>query len=205
MASKDYLPRIDSQFVIWLENFSTKLASHASTLGVAPADVSQFQTDLTTIRQKLSDVQTKKTSLDSSVESKEATLVEIAKRLRDAVVVIKRKSGYTDSIGADLGIISSSMEPTDGLPKPEFQTTILPDKVRLDWVKGNSDGVVVQSKRGNEAEYTTLGRDTISPFDDERPCLTSGTPEMRMYRVRYLRGDDEVGDWSNESRVLFVK
>ena len=201
-----HLPRIDGQFVIWLENFAGKIQTYAAALGIAPADAAQLQTDLTTIRSKLADVQTAKTSLASAVQAKEQAMADISKRIRDTVAVLKRKSAYTNTIGADLGIIG----PSDGgepapLPVPEFQVTAMPDRVRLDWIKNYSDGIVIQCKRGNEIEFTTIGRDAISPYDDDRPCLTPGTPEVRIYRIRYLRGDNEVGEWSKEARILFVK
>ncbi|MBI5021246.1 MAG: hypothetical protein HZB59_07425 [Ignavibacteriales bacterium] len=206
MPTRDYLPRSDSQFVVWLENFAAKLETHALTLGFEDAVFTQAQNDLTALRAKLADVQTKKTSVASSVEAKEATLADVKKHVRDTVIITKRKSSYTQAIGEDLGIVAAEGidVPTD-LSTPEFQTTILPDKVRLDWTKGYSDGIVVQSKRGTETEYTTIGKDTRSPYDDERACLSPGVPEVRMYRIRYLVGDDEVGNWSNESRVVFAK
>ena len=72
-------------------------------------------------------------------------------------------------------------------------------------MKGEADGIVFQSKRANKTDYVTIGKDNISPFDDERPCLVPGVPELRWYRARYLLGDEEVGEWSKEVRVLFVK
>jgi len=206
MAGKDYLPRTDGQLIIWFENFAAKISTYAAALGISAAEVTQLQTDLTSLRTKLNDVQTAKTNLASAVETKGISLANITKRIRDTVVVLKRKSTYNDAIGADLGVIvATGTNIAIELPTPEFQATVLPDKVRLDWVKGESDGIVIQSKRGAEADYSTIGRDTMSPFDDERLCISPGTPEVRMYRIRYLSGDDEVGNWSNEARVLFVK
>jgi len=113
---------------------------------------------------------------------------------------------YREAIGEDLDIEPS----TDGRPRaarivemrPTFQATVLPDKVRLDWVKGESDGVVVQCKRGAEANFSALDKDTKSPYDDGRRNLTPEQPETRIYRMRYLSGDQEVGAWSDEVRVL---
>ena len=119
---------------------------------------------------------------------------------------LKRHVAYTDAIGEDIGIVP----PAAGAPgstasavaKPGLQATILADKVRLDWVKGEWDGVVVQSKRGSETAFTTLGRDTVSPYEDARPGLTADTPESRTYRMRYLSGDEETGIWSDEVKVV---
>lgn len=36
-----------------------------------------------------------------------------------------------------------------------------------------------------------------SPFVDTRPPLEAGKAEVREYRLRYLRRDEPVGEWSD--------
>ena len=206
MANRDFLPSTETGLITWQENFVAKLATHAATLGATPAQIAQFTTDQTDTRNSLNSVQAARTTLQSLVKQKDALLEGVNKRVRDAAVVFKRHPAYTQAIGEDLGIVPS----TDGRApsirlaetKPTFQSTMLPDKVRLDWVKGDSDGVVVQCKRGAEANFTTLDKDTKSPYDDARRNLTADQPETRIYRMRYLSADTEVGSWSDEVRVV---
>lgn len=205
MPVKDYLPRTEAAFSVWLQNFVTKLPTYVAALGITPAQVTQFQTDLTNTQAALNNVQAAKTSLQSVVQQKDTTLDGVMKRIRDAVVVMKRNANYTEVIGEDLGVIAAAGAPGSTgtqVSKPVFQALALADKVRLDWVKGDSDGVVVQCKRGNETAFTTLGRDTVSPYDDERPNATADTPESRTYRMRYLSGDEETGIWSDEVKTM---
>jgi hypothetical protein len=73
---------------------------------------------------------------------------------------------------------------------------------RIDWMKGKFDGVDVESQRGDEIDWTKLGRDFRSPFEDERPPLAAGKPEERRYRLRYLINDKPVGEWSDVIVVI---
>ncbi|MDI6780047.1 MAG: hypothetical protein QME25_07655 [Bacteroidota bacterium] len=50
--------------------------------------------------------------------------------------------------------------------------------------------------------FTKLGKDTISPFEDNRRNSAPEIPEVRIYRMRYLKGDDEVGNWSDEVKIV---
>ena len=206
MPGKEYIPNTDAELIVWYENFTTKLPTYAAALGIAPAQVTQFTTDLTSVTQNVNTVVAAKTTLQSTVQQKESVISAALKRLRDTVVIMKRNTAYTQTIGEDLGVVPA----VDGrlgprvrdTAKPEFQAIILADKVRLDWVKGQFDGVVVQCKRGTESAFATLDKDTKSPYDDRRTNLAASAPETRIYRMRYLSGDEEVGLWSDEATVL---
>ena len=206
MAAKDYLPRSDSEFSVWFENFVTKLPTHAVALGITPAQVTQFQTDLNAVQGQIGTSQSARTTWLSVVQQKEATMFDAQRRLRDAVIILKRNGNYTDAVGQDLGVVASvdGRAPSVRIAqtKPSFQSTMLPDMIRLDWVKGDSDGVAIQSKRGSEANFSPLDKDTKSPYDDTRRNIVTDQPETRIYRMRYLSVDQEVGAWSDEVRVL---
>ncbi|MBD0370055.1 MAG: hypothetical protein ICV60_04420 [Pyrinomonadaceae bacterium] len=108
--------------------------------------------------------------------------------------------GYTESIGNDLGITGAD---SDGpsLPendKPEAKAIALPNsQVRIEFVKRNFDGVLIESRRTGEMEWAQLGTDNYSPYLDSRPPRTQGQPEVREYRLRYLSRDEAVGQWSD--------
>jgi hypothetical protein len=71
----------------------------------------------------------------------------------------------------------------------------------MDWVKGQFDGVVVQSKRGAETSFTFLDKDTKSPYEDMRHNINPDQHEARTYRMRYLMNDQEIGLWTDEIKV----
>lgn len=115
-------------------------------------------------------------------------IVQLAERIRNT-------AGYTTAIGEDLGIVPPAGPPPLG--DPTFEAVALPNsEVRLNWVKSTSDGVLIEGQRGTETTWTPLGTDRFSPYLDGRAPLVEGQPEIRRYRMRYLDGDDPVGNWS---------
>ncbi|MBS4026989.1 MAG: hypothetical protein KGZ58_00010 [Ignavibacteriales bacterium] len=205
MSQRNFLPTTDAQLNFWLNNFAAKIGGFATELNITPEQVTQFETDKTNLATRLDDVQTKKTAYKSAVAVKDDVRDAIVKRIRDAAVVIKRHTNYAVSMGEDLGIVPPEIPGIPGGTEnamPEFQAVELPDRIRLDWVKDIFDGVIIQCKRGNETTFTTLGTDTISPFEDMRANLSIGVPEIRYYRMRYLLKDEEVGQWSDEKKVV---
>jgi hypothetical protein len=69
--------------------------------------------------------------------------------------------------------------------------------VRIEFVKGAFDGVVIEGRRKEETQWTMLGTDNYSPYLDTRPPRIAGESEVREYRLRYLLKDEPVGDWSD--------
>jgi hypothetical protein len=196
MSQRNFLPTTDAQLNFWLNNFAGKIGGYATELNILPEQVAQFETDKTDLSTRLNDVQSKKTAYQSSVADKDKVKDAIVKRIRDVAVVMKRNANYTDTIGEDLGIVPPELPALPGGNEnamPSFQAVLLPDRIRLDWVKDVFDGVFVQCKRGNETTFTTLGADSISPYEDTRANLVAGVPEIRIYRMRYLLKDEEVG------------
>ncbi len=206
MPNKDYYPKTDERFLVWFDNFIDKAQVHAATIGLTPADITQFQNDFTDAAKQVTDVENSRTTTQALVKKKNDLFDQVEKLIRDKVVILKRQSGYTKSIGEDLGVVPAEAGLGKGLPieniKPSFAPTIMPDRVRLDWVKSEFDGVVIQCKRGNEINFSLLGKDNVSPYEDMRPSNNPDTPETRIYRMRYLIKDNEVGQWSDESRII---
>jgi hypothetical protein len=204
MSIRNFLPTTDAQLNFWLSNFASKIGDVAAALNITPEQVAQFETDRVNLEARLKEVQTKKTAYQSSVAEKDFVRDAIVKRIRDTAVIIKRHANYTETIGEDLGIVPPELPALPGGNEnamPSFQAVLLPDRIRLDWVKDVFDGVMVQSKRGSETTFTPLGTDSISPYEDTRANLVAGVPEIRIYRMRYLLKDEEVGQWSDEKRI----
>jgi len=68
-------------------------------------------------------------------------------------------------------------------------------------VKGEFDGVNVYGEREGESGFVLLGRDAQSPYEDKRPLLQEGRPEIRRYQLRYVKNDVEVGQMSDTISV----
>ena len=112
---------------------------------------------------------------------------------------LKAHPNYNDAVG-DLLMINApeSDAPVAEDTKPTGQAISLPGSVvRIDWIKGKFDGVLIEGQRGDETNWSKLDRDFRSPFEDDRPLLESGKPEERRYRLRYLDNDEPFGEYSD--------
>lgn len=219
--SVSWLPSREADRLIWLINFCLKLNVYVGTAGIVAADVTavtgyrdnfqwalnrkaQIRTvsqDLTAWTDLLSDGPIGATigpapaapvypiaPLATPVAGIFPLIIQLADRIRNT-------AGYTTAIGEDLGIEPPAAPVVLG--DPTFTATPQPNsEVRLDFVKATSDGVLIESQRAAENTWTLLGTDRFSPYLDARPPLVPGQPEVRRYRMRYLVGDDPVGNYS---------
>jgi hypothetical protein len=118
------------------------------------------------------------------------------------VQVIKGLPGYTEAIGLDLGIIGE--EDTAEHTRPEFTLkTEAGDGchcVKVRHKKFGHTAVAVYSKRGGGG-WELLGISELSPFEDDRPLLVAGQPEIREYKLRFWDNNTESGDWTDVASV----
>jgi hypothetical protein len=207
----------------WLQNFSPKLAVHATALSVTAAELASVSADLAVVTWLVKAIPLVRTTAQQLTAYKDAVcegqtgpnaqalptlptlptppaavLDGIIPRTRTLVARLKKSPGYTDAIGKDLGVIAPDGSGDVIVNKPTFKAVVLPNyEVRLDWVKGRHTGVLIQCKRPGDADFVTLGQDNYSPYVDGRAPITAGASEIRQYRMRYLDKDDQVGDWSD--------
>ncbi len=223
-----YPSRISDQ-IPWLENFRTKLPGYETTLGLVGADVdacvASCRYAIYVLSQWLAPVRafgqaaTETVDILMSGEGPTAVVLpaftapalptEVASvppgvltRLFDLVQRIKDAAGYTPIIGEDLGIIAP--EDTSDHPVPVVKLELLDgdghQNVKINFTKYGHMGVYIESRRGAGA-FEFLGIDTESPYQDERPLLTAGQPEVREYRLRYWDKGTPNGDWTDLAKV----
>lgn len=111
---------------------------------------------------------------------------------------IKSKAGYSEAMGIDLGLVGE--EDTVEHLRPEFTLkTEAGDGchcVKVRFKKFGHYAVAVYSKRGG-GDWELLGIAKDNPYEDERPLLVAGQPEVREYRLRFWDAGDENGDWTD--------
>jgi hypothetical protein len=221
------IPRTEPELVIWFKQFAQSFATHGPALGFTAAEVTAVENDslmldflistmLPTYKAGLQARSAYKTLIKDgpvgatagafpSAPELVVPLVTVAPgilpRLRQLVQRIKLAPGYTESIGNNLGITgedTGSGTPDMDTVKPAFTAMPQPGAhVRIDFEKRRFDGVLIESRRTGETNWTQLGIDLYSPFMDTRAPAQPNTPENREYRLRYYDGDEAVGQWSN--------
>jgi hypothetical protein len=113
----------------------------------------------------------------------------------------KKAEGYTDSIGADLGIIGAAgIAHTD--PPVLTAGPVAQNSAELDFNLFEHDGVWIESLRQGETAFTYLATDTGSPYVDNRPVKTPGQAEWRDYRACWWDADKATLAFGPVLRVL---
>ncbi|HJQ33266.1 MAG TPA: hypothetical protein VJ866_13850 [Pyrinomonadaceae bacterium] len=227
------LPRTDSELMLWLNNFDNAFSEHCDTLGFVEADVLSLRADIAMANYLLGDLlpgykaglQARTTYKNLVMNGPVATAVVapppppnvgtaptavapgIVPRLRNLIQRIQLAPGYTEAIGADLGITGSDGGPSapTSTPKPTLKARSTgPGLLQVDFSKDKYDGVVIESRRAGEDGWKSLGVDNYSPFIDDRPPLEAGKPEQREYRARYILRDQATGEWSDIVTATFI-
>ncbi|MBC8142054.1 MAG: hypothetical protein H7Y38_11510 [Armatimonadetes bacterium] len=70
------------------------------------------------------------------------------------------------------------------------------------FVKGCFDGIQLEMATGSSPGFVVVGSVLQSPFAHNAAPSATGTPEMRRYRARFVKGNVAVGEYSDIVSVL---
>lgn len=128
-------------------------------------------------------------------------------RTFDLVQTIKRKPGYTEEMGLDLGIVGPEAPPPPpegDAPVPRLTMAAIPgdhhEIARGKFYKDGHEYILVECRR-NGGAWESLGLFNKSPFYDERPLLVAGQAEVREYRARFFDDGQNSSGWCNVAIV----
>ena len=102
-----YFPRKDADKVVWATNYKTKIVTYGVILGLTPEQITQEVKYCDDMIASVNAVNDQKTVLKSTVNAKTTTMNKQGGALRVEIGRHKSAVGYTDTIGQDLGIVSS--------------------------------------------------------------------------------------------------
>jgi hypothetical protein len=126
----------------------------------------------------------------------------VLNRIFALVAKMKNDAGYTDVIGAALGIVGP--EDASEHATPKFTASPVQGSgtgaVNITFFKYGHMGVYIETRRGTGA-WEFLAIDTESPYTDERALLVAGQPEVREYRMRFWDKGTPNGDWTDVAKV----
>ncbi len=196
MPKSTFIPPADADFLVWFDHLLSNLSSDN---GVAAADLANLNAANADLHAKTA------ASSNAAAIAKQATADKSTSRhtaetlIRAEVRRIKARSGYSESLGLQLGI--EGAEYTNNLSEASPSLTGIDQTggiVSLAYNKNKSDGVNLYCQRENDADWVLLARATVSPYIDNRPLLQIGKPELRRYTAVYILKDKEVGKYSND-------
>ena len=224
MKPTTYLPNGDNEKAAWMINFDEKFPTYATKFGFSNEAIVANHHDRLAFTYGLMMVEAAKTFEHQSVTFKDAIrngtetnlVIDIPvftppanpplavapgifRRVSKLVTTFKANALYTEAIGQDLGIIGADYLGKDNPDDIQVKLTVKQSggSVQLKYVKGDLDGIKLESKRGTETEFSLLDKITQTTFTDKRPVLVTGVPEVRQYRAWCIIKDEIVGQVSD--------
>lgn len=224
MSVSQYMPKDEAGQQNWLNNFSAKLPNYAATLGVPAATVTQIINDAKNLalmgqtaenfKQYCVGLTAFKTILKSGNPNGQAigTLAaaptlpvftalqgDIFGRISKLVATIKASANYTEAIGEDLGIVASSgsfSKAAENALKPNLKIELIGGKPNIIWKKGQTGGIKIMADHGT-GNFVFLAVDTSPDYLDKTTLPPMGQAQLWRYMARYIKNDEEIGDWSD--------
>ena len=215
---------------LWLDHYAGRLPDHGPTCGVVAGDIAASVNDalyasyalglwLVTVRafsrsttaavdEVLTGTGAGTLGLPTYTAPALPTGVTVAlpgtlTRIFALIAKMKLSAGYTGVIGTEMGIVGSGKDPST-CPVPRVSTGLLQGRVcqyvLLKFFKYMHMGVYIESRRGSGA-WEFLGIGIVSPFEDKRPLLVAGTPEIREYRFCFWDKGTPNGEWTPVRKV----
>jgi hypothetical protein len=223
MEHEYYLPKDDPGKVLWLQNFGLKLPTYATTLGISSGILTSVSNDATyyglvigllgPFKEYGKAIIAYKDALrDGSptaigdfpsppaIPAFTAVPAGVFIRLRDLVKTIKAHPNYTSTIGTDLGIIGTEINPDFATIKPHPKVSLKNSHAYLQWAHEHTDAADIKADYGDGAGFVTVGR-ILKAHSLDPHLPAAGTGKVYKYIIRYVVSDEEVGFWSDEISI----
>jgi len=198
MPRNDYLPKSDSDLVVWHDRFKTAATGIGATLGIFAVDLTEVGNDNTALRNRVNASATATAAAQQAARDRQTTRKTVEDNIRRLARRLKAHKNYTAALGEQLGIEGAEDTTDLTTAKPKLTAVAkLGGQVELQFSKSKADGVNLYSQRDGDGGMTFLARDTHSPYVDKRPLLVAGKPEVRHYKAVYIYNDAEIGQPSD--------
>lgn len=230
MIGITFIPKADTDKMLWLNNFSAKINQYATLLGLSNAEVTSLQNDAAMfnyiiqmqelIKQTSQNVTAYKELLKHFSEQQHITSVPILPNLGPAPTPvpegifdrvsklakrIKANPNYAEPIGADLGIISVSKKMDSMNMQPSLKINLSAGHPHIKCNKGMADGMDLYVDRKDGKGFTLLGRLLKLDYIDNYPLPDNNHITEWSYKAIYVKANDNVGQMSPVVSVLVKK
>jgi hypothetical protein len=231
MTITSFFPTKIADQIVWLSNYLLMILVHGPICGIGPEEIASTQVDLRyaiwllqhwhpATQRDAKDATAHKNLMmngdgngGASMALPQPTVVPdpppapapgILKRLFNQIVRIKASAGYTDAIGASLGVVlSASMAEEHPVPEFTLAVELGPNgqRVRIDFNKYGHDGVWIEC-RINGGDWAFFAISSVKSYFDERPVAQGSAHETREYRMRWWDKSAPHGEWSAAGKVV---
>lgn len=223
IPSKNWFPTTLQERAAWFQNFRVQFASLYVSLGftsgdldvvVADNNMMQFIAEATVATDNFSDaMRTFRKQVTegeqggpppsipgyTSPDAPDDVPNGIFERLDALVKRIRVSPNFNVEEGDLLGINPATpSRPIPGEIPPTLKAEAYPaSQVQVKFVKGDSNGVAIETKLDNSETWSTVGHYGSSPAVLNIPTSPSNLPRAVQVRARYLEKDSPVGQYSD--------
>jgi hypothetical protein len=199
-----FYPSIESEIPSFYDNAEKQLNLFKVKYGTSPTvmtAITGYKNQMPLAKMKSdADQQMAKASVQAKNDLFALAKLEIMRELKR----ITDLPNFAEADAMQLGIRKQNNEQMKQSEHPLISAiTVMPDQVVIDWIKGIMDGVAVYGS-ADGVHFELLGIDLRSPYEDKRKNKVDGVPEIRYYKLRYLKGDVQVGQFSDVVNVTVL-
>lgn len=219
--ANSYLPSSDTDRVVWLNNFKTKMQQYGPSLGFTAAEITGIVNDanmyqyIITLKDGCKQAAQSLTQLGKLLRSAPSqsamgaipslpvagtppasVQTGIFNRVAVAVARIKLQSTYTTAMGTDLGIIAPASSFNPATAQPVLTVKLQAGYPLLKWRKGEADGIHLYVDRQDGNGFISLDKLMRNEYIDIAPLPANTNVATWEYKARFLINDDEIGVFS---------
>jgi len=196
-----YYPRRDSEVVKFFKTAVAALVTLAAKYGISAGTITTLQTHTTTMEAAEEQVEADTNQLKTTTVTKNEAFAAGKLDILRVFNRIQRAANFAEGDATTIGFRVITAPVDLKTVKPVVAgITVDVSMVIIDWVRGQMEGIIVYgSYNGND--FTEIGRDFRSPFEDTRKNQTD-QPEERYYRLRYMKSDKAIGLFSSIEKVI---
>ena len=200
---RNFIPSSDAGLVRWTTNYKARLVLEAAALGLTPLEIASETALCNAIADVVGANFAAKTAYKSSLAAKKQVIDSNVGAIRSFIKDIKRKPGYTSSIGMAMGVVGNSGVFDETTYQSSLKVEIHPSYVNIKFVKKGVQGINLYRRRNGDQNWEKLGFYGHSPCRDNSPLAVAGQPESREYRCIGVIKDQEIGMQSNIASVAY--
>ncbi|MEO8760965.1 MAG: hypothetical protein ABI448_08745 [Bacteroidia bacterium] len=226
----NYLPNADADKVIWLNNFSVKIALYASLVGITAAELAAIVNDakmfqyIMTIqeiyKQNLQTLTGYKSLLKHAVAQQHLGAIPVLPVLPTAPALvsegvfdrvsgfaqrIKASVNYTTNMGQDLGIIAPVVVFDPTTLQPLLTVKLDATRPHIKWIKDVSDALDLYADHNDGNGFTLLGRLNRNEYIDITNLTATKAIDEWHYKAIYVIADQQVGLYSSVVDIMVKK
>ena len=225
-----YIPSSDSDRNVWLNNFSTKINTYATLVGITAAEVTAIQKDtamytyiinmLEAYKQTVNNITSYKNLLKHAVGQQHlgaipspptlgtapAVVTEgVFDRISKLVKRIKASANYTEAMGQDLGIIAPVQTFDPNSLQPELKVNLDAGRPHIKCSKGYADAIDLYVDRKDGLGFVLIGRLLKLDYIDVISLPSNTLLAEWDYKAMYVIGNSNVGLMSGVVSVIVKK